>query len=91
MKLYFVETNQVEPTKWFELYLEDMGLGIFWPTQGNMDFALSDYTCVYGIDVECEAYSEIYDALVKDWPMFAETPGQTRLRLTFACNAIMAK
>jgi len=93
MKLNFKETTTTEPSKWFQLHIDDIETKAYWPTKTMVEWHLgmSDLTCCCGLDIETEAYAELYETFIQDWPMFAETPGLTRLQLCFAVKDIMQR
>jgi len=91
MKLSFIETTETEPSKWFQLYIEEMPTDVYWPTKGLTDYILGDLRIYNALDIEAEAYIETYDALIKVFDMFAETPGQTKFKLCFAVGRIQPR
>jgi len=88
MKLHLKETSSTEPTEWFQLYVEHIPTNSYWPTKGIVDYVLGDLQIYNALDVEADAYMEFYNNFVEEWPPFAETPLQTKLRICLAIDEI---
>jgi hypothetical protein len=87
MQLHFKVTGMTEPNKWFELYLDHMATGIYYPAQEWIDY-YANPVC-YGIDLDCEINKAIYDELNEMFTdIFDDGTHRTRFEIALAVSAI---